>query len=55
MISVGVILAAADGTPGADWPLWVISLVAGLIIWRTRIHLLWLLAAGALIGYFLPQ
>jgi chromate transporter len=55
MISVGVILAAADGNPGADWPLWVISLVAGLIIWRTRIHLLWLLGAGALIGYFLPQ
>jgi chromate transporter len=24
--------------------------LAGLLIWRTRIHLLWLLAAGALLG-----
>ena len=54
MISVGVILAASDGNAAADWPLWIISLVAGVIIWRTRIHLLWLLAAGALIGWFLP-
>ena len=55
MISVGLILAAADGEAAADRPLWLISLVAGLIIWRTRIHLLWLLAAGAAIGWFLPQ
>jgi chromate transporter len=55
MISVGIILASAGGDAAADWPLWLISLIAGLLIWRTRIHLLWLLAAGALIGWFLPQ
>ncbi|NYE59671.1 chromate transporter [Duganella sp. 1224] len=54
MISVGLILASPDGAAATDWPLWVISLVAGLIIWRTKVHLLWLLAAGALIGWFLP-
>ncbi|MRX09110.1 chromate transporter [Pseudoduganella sp. FT25W] len=54
MVSVGLILAAAGGDAATDWPLWVISLVAGLLIWRTRIHLLWLLAAGAVIGWFLP-
>jgi len=54
MVSVGVILASANNNPETDWPLWLISLVAGLLIWRTRIHLLWLLAAGALIGWFIP-
>lgn len=53
MVSVGVILAKADSTPATDWPLWLVSGVAGLLIWRTRIHLLWLLAAGALVGWFL--
>jgi chromate transporter len=24
--------------------------VAALIVWRTRVHLLWLLGAGALLG-----
>jgi chromate transporter len=52
MVSVGVILAKADGNPATDWPLWLVSGVAGLLIWRTRIHLLWLLAAGALAGWF---
>ncbi|WP_343729686.1 chromate transporter [Duganella sp.] len=54
MVSVGVILAASNDQPATDWPLWLVSGVAGLLIWRTRIHLLWLLAAGAAIGWFLP-
>jgi len=53
MVSVGVILAKASGNPATDWPLWLVSAVAGLLIWRTRIHLLWLLAAGALAGWFI--
>jgi chromate transporter len=34
----------------AHWSLWLTVIVSGLIIWRTRIHLLWLLAAGAVLG-----
>ncbi len=34
----------------ANWPLWLTAIVSGLIIWRARIHLLWLLAAGAVLG-----
>jgi chromate transporter len=34
----------------AHWPLWLTVVVSGLVIWRTRIHLLWLLAAGAVLG-----
>ena len=48
----------AAAAPGADalrallaqWPLWLTVIVSCLVIWRTRIHLLWLLAAGAVLG-----
>ena len=33
--------------------LWLLTLVCALLVWRTRIHLLWLLAGGALVGWFL--
>jgi chromate transporter len=26
--------------------------VSAVVVWRTRIHLLWLLGAGALLGWF---
>jgi len=45
--------AAATGTVRdmlAHWPVWLTVVASGLIIWRTRIHLLWLLAAGAALG-----
>lgn len=50
LISTGIILGSATHH-ASDWPLWLLSIVSGLIIWRTRIHLLWLLAAGAILGW----
>jgi chromate transporter len=44
--------AAAARAVLAHWPLWLTVVISGLIVWRTRIHLLWLLAAGALLGAF---
>jgi chromate transporter len=52
LIAVGVILGQADGDFARNWPLWSLSIASGLVIWRTRIHLLWLLLAGALLGWF---
>jgi chromate transporter len=37
------------GRPRA-WLSWSVTLLCMLIVWRTRIHLLWLLGAGALLG-----
>jgi chromate transporter len=53
--SAGAAASAGAGAPGAptvlaNWPLWLTAIVSGLVIWRTRIHLLWLLAAGAVLG-----
>jgi chromate transporter len=52
LIATGWILASANGDPARDWPLWLITLVTTLVIWRTRLHLLWLLAAGGALGWF---
>ena len=52
LVSTGIILATANADTAAHWPLWALSAAAGLVIWRTRLHLLWLLAAGAALGWF---
>jgi chromate transporter len=52
LISVGLILGGAHHEMASDWPLWSLSVLSGLLIWRTKIHLLWLLAMGALLGWF---
>ena len=44
-------LLASGGAAGPDhWPLWLLSAVSCIVIWRTRLHLLWMLAAGAVLG-----
>lgn len=51
LASTAWIMASSTSGPG-DWPLWLLAVASGLVIWRTRLHLLWLLAAGALLGAF---
>lgn len=50
MIATGWILAGVHRDPARDWPLWLLTAATSLIVWRTRIHLLWLLATGAILG-----
>ena len=50
LLATGWLLGSANGNPGRDWKLWLLSLACTLLVWRTRIHLLWLLAAGAALG-----
>lgn len=51
LIATGWVLAAGNHAGDAPaWHLWLLTAVAALIVWRTRIHLLWLLGAGALLG-----
>jgi chromate transporter len=52
LLSTAWILGSSAGGGLADWRLWALSAVACLAIWRTRVHLLWLLLAGALLGAF---
>ena len=51
LIATGWILAAANGGTLRDWPLWMVTAMTALIVWRTKMHMLWLLGAGALLGW----
>lgn len=51
LLATGWILAGADKTPARNWPLWLVTAAAALLVWRTKIHLLWLLGAGAVLGW----
>lgn len=50
LMATAWILASAGGRGSDDWRLWLLSFASCIIIWRTKIHLLWVLGAGALIG-----
>lgn len=52
LIATGWILASSNGSPLQNWPLWLITLLTAVIVWRTRLHLLWLLGAGGALGWF---
>ena len=50
LMATGWILAAGHNIPSQHWPLWLLTAVSAALVWRTRIHMLWLLGAGALLG-----
>ena len=50
LIATGWLLTAAHNQPARDWPLWALTAASALIVWRTRLHLLWLIGAGAVLG-----
>jgi chromate transporter len=52
LVATGWILATGSSYDARrDWPIWAIAGVCALVVWRTKIHLLWLLGAGAFIGW----
>lgn len=55
LVATGWILAGTNSVQGGalqNWPVWLLTAATAVIVWRTRIHLLWLLGAGALLGWF---
>ena len=55
LIATSWILAQAN-LAGADalkhWPVLLVTAITAIVIWRTKLHMLWLLGAGALLGWF---
>lgn len=51
LVATGWILATGSSYSVRDWPVWAIAIVTTVIVVRTRLHLLWLLGAGAIIGW----
>ena len=52
LIATAWILATANNDTLQDWPLWLVAVMTALIVWRTKLHMVWLLGAGALLGWF---
>ena len=55
LIATGWILAGTNSVQAdalQNWPVWLLTAATAVIVWRTKIHLLWLLGAGALLGWF---
>jgi chromate transporter len=52
ILATGWLMTSVHNHPATDWPLWLVTAAATLIVWRTRMHLLWLLGAGALLGWY---
>ncbi len=52
LLATGWILASTHSEPARHWPLWLLTLASTWVVWRTRLHLLWLLGAGGLLGWF---
>ncbi len=51
LIATSWILVASQGKTLENWPLWLLSGVSALLVWRTRLHLLVLLCAGGVLGW----
>lgn len=51
LVATGYILSSSLGKSWAQWPIWALALTATVLVWRTKIHLLWLLGAGGVLGW----
>lgn len=51
LLSTGWILATGHGGSNDGWHLWLLTAVSAVVVWRTKLHLLWLLGAGGLLGW----
>ena len=50
VLSTGWLLSAAHDDAARNAGPWLLSAASALLVWRTRVHLLWLIGAGALLG-----
>jgi chromate transporter len=50
LIATGWLLSAAHDDAARDWPLWLLTACTAVLVWRTKLHLLWMIGAGALVG-----
>lgn len=50
LIATGWILAASQGSPVEHWQGWLLTVATALLVWRTKLHMLWMLGTGAVLG-----
>jgi len=50
LIATGWLLTGSHEHPARDWPLWLLTAATTVLVWRTKMHLLWMIGAGGLLG-----
>jgi chromate transporter len=50
LLATAWLLTLSHNQPAKDWPLYVLTAATTLVVWRTKLHMLWLIGAGALLG-----
>lgn len=50
LVATGWLLTASHGNLQEAPLLWLLTATSALLVWRTRVHLLWLIGAGAAMG-----
>lgn len=50
LIATGWLLIAVHDDPARDAGLWLLTAATALVVWRTKLNLLWLIGAGAVLG-----
>ena len=50
LLATAWLLTAVHNQPARDWPLYALTAITMLVVWRSKVHMLWLIGAGALLG-----
>lgn len=50
LLATAWLLTLSHNQPARDWPLYVLTAATTWVVWRTQLHMLWLIGAGALLG-----
>ena len=50
LLATAWLLTLSNDQPARDWPLYILTAFTTLVVWRTRVHMLWLIGLGALLG-----
>lgn len=50
LLATAWLLTVSHNQPARDWPLYVLTALTTLVVWHTKVHMLWLIGSGALLG-----
>lgn len=50
LLATAWLLTVSHNQPSRDWPLYGLTTVATWMVWRTQVHILWLMGLGAALG-----
>lgn len=50
LLATAWLLTLSHNEPAKDWPLYLLTVITTLVVWRTKVHMLWLIGSGALLG-----